>query len=169
MLAPDMVDLPLGARAAFVALWLLGQGALILTAGRRADAAFGFRMFSESTTLSITLSREVRATTGEGTVLVPVEDGRWIARDRDGLPHRFAWDDRVKDPLLSSLGVTMHAAYGGAAQLERLQAALDDVAAHVPEDADTHALVADVVLQKNGREPQNVRLTSAPRALPGGR
>jgi len=169
MLAPDMVDLSPGARAAFVAIWLLGQSALVLTAGRRADAAFGFRMFSESTTMTITLSREVRAPTGEGTVLVPVEDGRWVARDRDGLPHRFAWNDRVLDPVVGTLGLTMHAAYGGAAQLERLQAALDDVATHVPEDADTHALVADVVLQKNGREPQNLRLTSAPRTLPSGR
>ena len=169
MLTPDMVDLPLGARAAFVAIWLLGQGALVLTAGRRADAAFGFRMFSESTTISITLSREVLAPTGEGTLLVPVADGSWIARDRGGLPHRFAWNDRVADPVVGALGVTMHAAYGGDAQLERLQAALDDVATHVPEDADTHVLVADVVLRKNGGEPQNVRLTSAPRTLPGGR
>lgn len=166
MLSPDMVDLRIGARAAFVAIWLLGQGALVLTAGRRADAAFGFRMFSESTTLSITLSREVEAPTGEGTILVPIEDGTWIARDRTGLPHRFAWNDRVTDPVVGSLGVTMQAAYGGAAQLERLQAALDDVATHTPEDADTHALVADVVLRKNGREPQNLRLTSAPRSLP---
>ena len=169
MLAPDMVDLSVSARAAFVAIWLLGQGALVLTAGRRADAAFGFRMFAESTTLTITLSREVQAPTGEGTIVIPVEDGSWIARDRTGLPHRFAWSDRVADPVVGTLGVTMHAAYSGAAQLERLQAALDDVATHVPEDAETHALVADVVLRRNGREPQSVRLTSAPRALPSGR
>lgn len=169
MLAADMVDLPLGARAAFAALWLLGQGALVLTAGRRADASFGFRMFPESTTISIALSREVAAPTGEGTLVIPVVDGSWVARDRGGLPHRFAWSDRIADPIVGTLGVTIQAPYGGDAQIERLQAALDDVATHAPEDADTHALVADVVLRKNGREPQNLRLVSAPRAVPGGR
>src|SRR5664279_4182692 len=112
MLPTEMVDLRTGARAAFVAIWLLGQGALVLTAGRRADAAFGFRMFPESTTLSIALSREVQAPTGEGTIVVPIEDGSWIARDRTGLPHRFVWNDRVTDPVVGSLGVTIQAAYG---------------------------------------------------------
>ena len=169
MLFPDMADVRIGARAVLVAFWLLGQAALVVTAGRRADAAFGFRMFSESTTLSITLSREVQAPTGEGTVVIPIEDGSWTASDRTGLLHRFAWSDRVVDPIVGTLGVTMQAAYGGAAQLERLQAALEDVATHTPEDADTHALVADVVLRRNGREPQNLRLISAPRTLPVGR
>ena len=33
---------------AFALAWVAAQGALVLTASRRADAAFGFRMFAES-------------------------------------------------------------------------------------------------------------------------
>jgi hypothetical protein len=43
----------------------------------------------------------------------------------------------------------------------RLQAALDDVASHTPDDAETRELVLDVEVRKNGREPYVARLTSA--------
>ena len=150
------------ARTIFAAIWIAGQSALVLTAGRRSDAAFGFRMFSESSTIVISLSREVEAPSGHGTTQVHVEDGAWLARDAHGIMHRFNWFDRVKEPGLASFDVAIHASYGALAQLERLQAALDDVAAHVPEDAETRRLVLDVVVRKNGREPMRVQLTSAP-------
>ncbi|CAN5503358.1 hypothetical protein BH09MYX1_BH09MYX1_32580 [soil metagenome] len=141
--------------------WICGQIALIGTAGRRADGAFGFRMFSESTTITIHLVREIHD--ASGTVAIPVVAEEWIAHDSLGVPHRFKWDERVVDPVLSHLDVTMHAAYGAAAQLERIQAALDDVATHIGEDDETCALEATVTFRKNGRDAEEVVLRSAPR------
>lgn len=146
---------------AFGLAWIATQIALIGTAGRRADGAFGFRMFSESTTISIHLVREVNV--GGVTSSVPVVAEEWVAHDALGAPHRFAWTDRVVDPVLSHLDVTMHAAYGQAAQLERLQAALDDVATHLGEDDETCVLEATVDVQRNGRDPEQIVLRSAPR------
>lgn len=158
-----MLDLGPRSRVAFAAIWVAGQAALVTTAGRRADASFGFQMFAESTTIEIALSRVVEAPSGHGTVSVPVEGGAWSARDRDGTLRRFRWRDRVLQPALGTFDVTMHAAYGEAAQLERLRAALDDVATHTPEDAETRALVLDVTVRKNGGEPRVVHMES-PRA-----
>ena len=64
------------ARVIFAAIWIAGQSALILTAGRRSEAAFGFRMFSESSTLSFSLTREIDAPSGHGerpVILLRVE------------------------------------------------------------------------------------------------
>ena len=138
----------------FAIVWLTLQAVLVLTAGRRADAAFGFHMFSESSTLVMTLSREVDGQT------VPVVDGSWSAKDQGGLAHRVSWYDRVKRPELGRFGVEMHASYGADAQLERLAAALEDVAAHTPDDAETHRLLLDVVIRRNGGDPHTVHLAS---------
>ncbi len=150
-----------GLRLTFALTWIGGQLALIATGGLRADGAFGFRMFSESTTISIHLERDVLA----GTVRskAAVVDEHWVAKDSLGVPHRFEWKDRVVDPVLSHLAVTMHAAYGAAAQLERLQAALDDVATHIPDDDETCALEASAIVRRNGRDEETLVLRSAPR------
>ena len=153
-----MLDLAPRFRIVFAAGWLALQGALVLTADLRDDYAFGFRMFPESTTVAVHLSRVLR----DGRV-VPVENGRWLARGSDGSSHEVRWGDRVKDPVLLLLDRTIHAGYGAAAQLARVQAALDDVAMHTPLDDETASLVADVVVVQNGGAPQHVRLTSAPR------
>ena len=148
-------------RANVAALWVGGQVALVATGPRRADGAFAFRMFPESSTIQIDLVREVTAPSGHGVVRVPVDSGRWLARDDDGVLHRFRWDDRVTDSNLYPYGQPVHASYGAAAQLERLARALDDVAAHIPEDAETVRLVADVTVRKNGGPPTHVELASA--------
>jgi hypothetical protein len=153
---------PLG-RLVFAALYLSGQAVLVLTADKRPDHVFGFRMFSESSTIRIDLAREVASPSGHGTVVVPVTAGAWTAHDREGTLHRFAWHDRVKDPTLGSVGVTVFASYGVAAQLARLAAALDDVAAHIPDDADTRRLVAEVTVRKNAHEATIAHLSSTPR------
>jgi hypothetical protein len=158
-----MLDLGPRSRVVFALLWLGGQAALVLTAGRRADAAFGFRMFSESSTINVALARAVEAPSGYGTVTVPVTDGAWNARDESGTMHRIKWRDRVLEPALSTFDTTMHASYGVAAQLARLQAALDDVATHIPDDAETKQLFLDVTVRKNGREPVVVHLASPAR------
>jgi hypothetical protein len=149
-----------GAKVAFAAAWFAGQAALVVTAGARPDGAFGFRMFPESSTLSYRLFREVDAPSGHGTALVEAADGDWTARDAGGTPHRFSWRARVKEPGLSTFGVTMHASYGARAQLQRLEAALGDVAAHVPEDDETRALVLEVAVKKNGRAATTSRFVA---------
>jgi hypothetical protein len=155
-----VLDLGPRTRVVFGAVWLAAQAVAIATAGNRPDFAFGFRMFNESSTLDVHLFRRVDSPTGHGTVLVPVANGEWIARDRDGQPHRIKWRDRVREPALAVFDRPIHASYGAGAQLARFQAAIDDVAAHIPEDAETRALVAEVDVRKNGREPYQARLTA---------
>jgi hypothetical protein len=89
---------------------------------------------------------------------VPIADGRWQARDAAGRLRDHAWQDRVKGWRLNTLGVWLHASYGLSAQLFRLQAALEDVASHIPDDAQTRALVAVVEASHNGRSPRTIRL-----------
>jgi hypothetical protein len=140
-------------RLAFCIAWVAVQAALVLTASRRADAAFGFRMFAESSTLTAHLAREVEAPTGHGTVVVPVKNGEWVARGPDGRSHGIRWRDRVIEPNLAIFDVRMHAAYSAAAQVDRWHAALDDVATHLAEDAETKALHLDLTVSRNGHEP----------------
>jgi len=147
--------LSVAARAVLVVAWIAAQTALILTAGKRPDAAFAFRMFPESSTISISLAREL----ADGSA-VPVEEGRWHAHDAHGAPHDHAWSDRVKDPVLSNLDVTVNAAYGSDAQLSRLAAALDDAITHLDDDVETRRLIATVSVRKNGRDPITVTLSS---------
>lgn len=123
-------------------------------------------MFNESSTVRFSLLREVEAPSGHGTLLVHTYEGEWTARGKDGTLHRFSWRDRVKVVALSVFDVTLEAGYGAAAQLARMQAALDDVADHIPNDAETRRLLADVTVKRNGREPSLVRLASASRAPP---
>jgi hypothetical protein len=143
------------ARALLSAAWLGGQAVLVATGSMRPDAAFAFRMFAESSTISFTLSRDV------GNARVVVDQGTWLARDSRGVLHRFRWDDRVKDTNLWPWGQPIHASYGASAQLDRLSHALDDVASHMSEDAETTRLVADVVVRKNGGPPERVHLERA--------
>jgi hypothetical protein len=147
------------ARVAFGACWIAGQVALLLGAARRPDRAFGFRMFPEASTLEIRLSREVHG------VLLRAPGGEWSARDAQGQLRHFSWHDRVRDPILGSIDARVFASYGIDAQLSRLGRALDDVADHIPDDAETRTLHADVVFSRNGREPTTLTLASHPRQV----
>jgi hypothetical protein len=149
-----MFDLRPQVRAPFALLWMLGQAALVLTAGLRADHIFGFRMFPEASTLEIHLSRIASGMT------LPAPRGEWAARDASGQLRHFSWRDRVRDPVLESIDVPLFASYGADTQLARLQRALDDVADHLDEDDETQALRADVRVSKNGREPYTAILLS---------
>ncbi len=153
-----MFDMRPQVRAPFALLWMLGQAALVLTAGLRADHIFGFRMFPEASTLEIHLSR-VTSGTSSGMSL-PAPRGEWAAKDASGQLRHFSWRDRVRDPVLQSIDVPMFASYGADTQLARLQRALDDVADHIDEDDETLALRADVRVSKNGREPYMATLLS---------
>jgi len=90
--------------------------------------------------------------------------GEWQARDRSGQVHGFAWRDRVHDKTLAAIDLPpVFASYGLDTQLARLKRALDDVADHIPGDAETTRLCAEVVARKNGRESSTVTLYSHPR------
>lgn len=145
--------------------WVAAQVTLVITASHRPDGAFGFRMFNESSTIKLTLYREIEAPDGART-RARVDEGVWTARTRDGTHHRVSWYDRVPMPHWV-FDREMHASYGAAAQLERLSAALDDVVAHLPasEDVETRRLVLDVVVRRNGREPVLHRLVSRERLV----
>jgi hypothetical protein len=155
-----VLDLGPRARVAFAAVWLAGQAALVVTASRRPDGIFGFRMFPEASTMEVRLAR----VTATGEVAAP--GGEWSARDASGQLRHFSWRDRVKDPVLSSLDARIFASYGTGTQLARLGRALDDVADHVPEDAETVRLVAHVTVWRNGREPVTSTLESHVRGGP---
>lgn len=72
----------------------------------------------------------------------------------DGVTPR-EWMERVKDPILSNLDVPVNAAYGANAQLQRLQAAIDDAAREHRKEVTAHVMVS-----VNGREPHEVVLRS---------
>jgi hypothetical protein len=152
---PDLI-----ARASVVVLYLGVQTALIATAGSRADNAFGFRMFNESSSVEAHLFREVESPSGHGTVRVQVVDGKWRAKDDAGNLHTFSWYERVKSGAVASLDARQHASYGAGAQVERLHAALDDVAAHVVGDSETSALVLVISVSKNGHAPEPVEFVA---------
>jgi len=158
-MARSLLDLPLKARAFFFLVYLSVQAVVLVRAQRSPDFMFGFQMFNASSDMKISLFRQVRR---KGRVrLIPIRDGAWQTRDADGTPHAFRWQDRVRDGVLGTLGTYIHASYGLDAQLFRLEFALKDVAAHVPEDRETEALVAIVDTIKNGREYKQVRLEAA--------
>ena len=162
--AGRMFDLGGGSRLALAAAWVCGQCVLIATGSLRHGAPFAFRMFPESSTVAISLSREVaKQSDPAADTVVPIEGGRWLARDRGGILREHAWSDRVRDPTLSRLEVTQNAAYGHQTQLRRLGAALDDVAASLTADAETRWLIADVVVTHNGRPAKTVHLASGAR------
>lgn len=112
-------------------------------------------MFSESSTITVGLFREVDGQR------IHVDNGIWGAKTLDGRVHRFSWYDRVWPYWIFDQETT--ASYGAATQLARLQAALDDVAAHVPDDAETTRFLLDVTVRRNGREPVVYHLTSKER------
>lgn|GEM_PF-710406 len=146
-------------------VWVLVQGTLIVTAARRSDGAFGFRMFNESSTIHVALFREVTGPAGTWT-RVHVDGGAWTASAKDGTRHRLSWYDRVPTPYWI-FDQEMHASYGASAQLARLQGALDDVASHLSpsEDDETGRLVLEVMVRRNGREPVLHRLESRERTV----
>ena len=117
-------------------------------------------MFNESSSVEAHLFREVEAPSGHGTTRVAAVGGKWRAHDDAGNMHRFDWYERVKSGAVAPLDTNAHASYGAAAQVDRLHAALDDVAAHVSGDAETEALVLVIDVSKNGRAPEPVTFTA---------
>lgn len=109
-------------------------------------------MFPEASLATVSLSREVRSEAGSIRV-VPMPGGVWKARGRDGVERSFRWTDRIRYSYLTKLDRPAFASYGVRAHLSRLQAALDDVATHTPDDVDTVRFLARVEVVKNGHAP----------------
>ncbi|MET0795076.1 MAG: hypothetical protein ABW061_26395 [Polyangiaceae bacterium] len=152
----SLLNIPLRFRAAFFCTYLIVQLTLLIRAQSSPDLVFGFQMFNASSDIKISLFRQIRR---KGrTRLVPVRDRAWQVVDRAGQEHEYRWEDRVRDGVLVNLDRYVHASYGIEAQLFRLQFALRDVAAHLPGDEETEALIAVVDTVKNGREHKQVRL-----------
>jgi hypothetical protein len=150
----SLLDLGPRARVVFALAYVGVMAWVIGSAQWRPDHVFGFQMFNQSSKIDIRLFRRVRGRRAP----VPIVNGTWQARDATGAVHDFRWDDRVKDPVLRVLEKPVHAKYGLDGQLFRLEHALADVLAHIPDDAETTGLVVSVGTLKNGRFPTTVRL-----------
>jgi hypothetical protein len=145
-------------RYVVVVAWLSAQLALIATGGSRPSGAFAFRMFPETSDIEIHLWRRVDGARLE----VPL--GMWSARGPDGSPHAHTWAEKVGPFAPSQLDARARAPYGARAQLAALGAALDWLAEHSPDDAETRAFGAEVTVWRNGRAPEQVSLVSHERS-----
>ena len=65
-----------------------------------------------------------------------------------------------------SFDVETVASYGAAAQLDRLQHALDDMVAHIDGELETRRFIAEVVVRRNGHDPVPLTLLGHERVLP---
>ena len=157
----SIFDLGPRARVVFVALWLGVQLALVATASLRPEHAFAFRMFSESTTDVLHLSRR----TFDGD-LVSCDGGGWWTRTRNGARLYHSMRDFIDAPELSFYDIRMPASYGRAAELARLRAALDYVIGRLGDDDRTTAqFVVDVNLRSGAGAQSHVTVESRTRTL----
>jgi len=154
-----MLDLAPRARVLLCAVFFGSEAVLIATAGMRSDRSYGFRMFPESSSIKMHVSRKL-----DGASLTPIENGRWVAKDCDGQPHAFVWGKMVKPPAPSMLDANVGAPYGVDSEVHRARDALRWVADHTPGDCETRGFVAKVEARRNGRSPYEIDLE-----LPRGR
>ncbi len=141
----------------FCVAFLALQVALIATAGRRANRSYGFRMYDESTSIQLHVSRVL-----DDGGLIPIEENSWDARDCDGTLRAFHWDDGLRYPAPARLDETMPAPYGRDSAIEITRAAMQWVAAHTGNDCQTLSFVGELTLTRNGRLPEVLHL-EAPR------
>jgi hypothetical protein len=141
-----MRDLGRRGRTAFCVLFFGSEALLIATAGMRSDRSYGFRMFPETSSIVVHVSRRL-----DGDRVIPIEAGRWQAHDCSGGVHSFVWGKMVRFPAPARLDVPVGAPYGVDSEVHRTRDALRWVADHTPDDCETRALVAHVVPTKNGR------------------
>jgi len=143
-------------RAWFCAIFFGGELLLVATAGLRTDRSYGFQMFPEASTVRMRIDRRL-----DGGRVVPIEQGRWQARDCAGGEHTFVWRQMVHSPAPAALGVPVGAPYGVDNEVQRARDALRWVADHTPDDCETRALVAHVDRTRNGQALDPVELEAA--------
>jgi hypothetical protein len=144
-----VLDLGPRARVAFAACFFAAELALLCTAPWRVDRVFGFQMFNASSDIEIRLARKLRNKRGR-LIERAMPGGEWTATDARGQRHVFRWGELMRGTRLARIEKKVHAKDGVAAQLYHLQRALDHVAASIPDDAQTVALVARVRAIDNG-------------------
>jgi hypothetical protein len=148
-----LLDLDPRGRVIACALFFGSEALLILTAPMRSDRSYGFRMFPESSTLTVHLSRRLQ----DGT-LVPVENGRWQARDCKGTGYSITWGKMVHSPAPSKLDVAVGAPYGVESEIHRTRDAMQWVLDHTKEDCETQAFVAQIKVRRNGTPSYQVEV-----------
>jgi hypothetical protein len=151
-----LLDLGPRGRALFCALFFGGEALLVATADLRSDRSYGFRMFPESSMITVHLSR--RMTDGS---LVPVEQARWHAVDCSGDVHTFIWGKMVRAPAPFLLDRPVGAPYGVDSEIHRTKDAMQWVLDHTPEDCETQGFVASVDARRNGRAPYTVSVEAS--------
>lgn len=129
------------------------EAVLVATAGMRSDRSYGFRMFPESSSIIVHVSRRL----ADGA-LVPIENSRWEAHDCAGVAHDFVWKSMVRAPAPWRLDGPVGAPYGVESEIHRTGEALRWVIEHTPDDCETRALVARVEARRNGRPVKDVDL-----------
>jgi hypothetical protein len=142
-----MLDLGARGRTLFCLAFFGSEVVLVATAGMRSDRSYGFRMFPESSTIVVHVSRRL-----DGGVLVPIERGTWLAHDCAGGAHTVRWGAMVRSPAPHQLDIPVGAPYGVESEIHRTRDALQWVADHTPEDCETRALVARIEPRRNGRK-----------------
>jgi hypothetical protein len=150
---PSFLDLGPRGRTVACALFFGAEAILVATAGMRSDRSYGFRMFPESSSITVHVSRRL----ADGT-LVPIEKGRWEARDCAGTTHTYVWSQMIRSPAPSRLDAPVAAPYGVESEIHRTNDALRWVLDHTPDDCETRALMARVESRRNGRSPVEVDL-----------
>lgn len=157
-----MLELGPRARVAFAACFFAAELALLCTASLRVDRVFGFQMFNASSSIEIRLARKLRNKRGR-LIERAMPQGEWTATDARGKRHEFRWRELVRGTRLTRIESSVHAKDGVRAQLYHLQRALDHVAANIPDDAQTVALIAHVQAVHNGHTRIDTVLESRPR------
>jgi hypothetical protein len=154
-----MLDLGPRARVVACALFFGSEAILIATAGMRTDRSYGFRMFPESSSIVVHLSRRLN----DGRLVSVDKTGRWETHDCAGARTFVQWNRLVRFPAPALLEATVGAPYGVDNEVQRTTDAMRWVLGHTPQDCETRALVATVDARKNGRAPYSFDL-EVPRA-----
>jgi hypothetical protein len=121
------------------------QIALIVRGGGDPHKLFAFRPFNESDTWQVDIVRVLADGSRHS-----VDDGTWV----------YDWDELVGTSKLRRVDRLRHASAGARASVDFLERALDWALDHIPDDVDTVALEATVVVFHNTRGPEVVLLRS---------
>jgi hypothetical protein len=172
-----MLDLGPRGRAVLCGVFFGSEALLIATAGLRSDRSYGFRMFPETSSIVVHVSRQIDGQDGSGGSdgararrLVPIENGKWDAKDCSGATHTFVWGKMVKPPAPARLAPDTRfkdprvgAPYGVESEEHRTRDALQWVADHTPDDCETRGFVAVVDPTRNGQplEPVTIEVARA--------
>jgi hypothetical protein len=145
-------------RVVFCALFFGSEAVLIATATMRSDQSYGFRMFPESSSITVHVDRKL-----DGDEVEPIVDGRWEAEDCDGKAHTWIWNKMVRSPATWRFDKGVGAPYGVENQVQRTRDALVWVADHTPSDCETRGFSATIEARRNGHAPERFTL-EVPRA-----